>query len=131
MAVVELGLQHQRAGEVPAPDRWRARPRPRRTSGPRRSSSRRAKTEGESNRGKQSQSTEPDRCTSAADRQSDRRAYSAMGERLIGVPAEWVRATTPWRQPDYSRPPGFLPEADRGLTRLVKVVTFLSWPASA
>lgn len=28
----------------------------------------------------------------------------------------------PWRQPDYSRPPGFLPEADRGLTRLVKVV---------
>src|SRR6185312_3360648 len=50
---------------------------------PARSSSRRAKTEGESKRGKQSQSTEPDRCTRAAERQSERRAYSAMGD-LIG-----------------------------------------------
>src|SRR5215469_129684 len=47
------------------------------------SSSSRAKTDGPSKRGKHSQSTEPARLTSAAERQSDSKAYSAIGKLLM------------------------------------------------
>src|SRR3989440_7554933 len=47
------------------------------------SSSSRAKTDGPSKRGKHSQSTEPARLTSAAERQSDSKAYSAIGTLLM------------------------------------------------
>src|SRR2546421_2524280 len=47
------------------------------------SSSSRAKTDGPSKRGKHSQSTKPARLTSVAERQSDSKAYSAIGTLLM------------------------------------------------
>jgi hypothetical protein len=54
-------------------------------------SRRRQNTDGPSKRGKQSQSTEPSRLTSAAERQSESSAYSPIGKLSITVSSPATR----------------------------------------